>query len=368
MTTPTVRFTSGSLLRASLIVVAWVIGLVVAHRARADLVWFLEAAVVAGLAHPAVTRLGRTVPAWLAVLGVSTAALALAALFGYVVFAEMRAEAEAFRARAPDAAERLEDLRVLGPVAETLGAGDRLTSFADEVADRFTIDGEELTGVAAELGSRAAVVVVVWILALMLLVGGRGLWEGTLSVLPSRRRDLVDDLARRAYGRAVRYAGFAAARAAVVAVGTFAVARLLGLEAPVLLSVWMMLWSLVPGLGLVVGAVLVALVALTDSTGAAVGVLAGAVGLQVLDATVVQPRVEAVSSRVGAFVTLAVGLAGFWIYGPGGTVVALALALLALSVADDLGRPLRPSPAPGPAPARQPQSGRADQGTRAGSA
>ena len=66
--TPTLHLTPRSILRAVVVVGVALAVFVVASRATATLWWFVQAAVLAALAYPAVQRMSRPMPAFVAFL------------------------------------------------------------------------------------------------------------------------------------------------------------------------------------------------------------------------------------------------------------------------------------------------------------
>ena len=60
--------------------------------------------------------------------------------------------------------------------------------------------------------------------------------------------------------------------------------------------------------------------------------------LQTIEAAVVRPFVDARTVRVGPTIPIVVGLLGFELYGVGGAVYGIALAVIALAALDAVGR------------------------------
>ena len=109
------------------------------------------------------------------------------------------------------------------------------------------------------------------------------------------------------------------------------VARLVDVPGAVPLGLWAALWDLVPLVGAVIGALPVALLAAAISPTTGIVVLLGFVVYQVVEAIVVQKRLERRSVHVGPFLTLVVGTAGLELYGLGGALISLFAASVALA-------------------------------------
>ncbi len=89
--------TPSSLFRAIVVIGVVAVVAVIGARAAEPVMWFVEAAVVAGLAGPLVHRLARHMPTWVAVLALTGAALAVVAALAAAAFGELHGEAERFR-------------------------------------------------------------------------------------------------------------------------------------------------------------------------------------------------------------------------------------------------------------------------------
>jgi predicted PurR-regulated permease PerM len=118
------------------------------------------------------------------------------------------------------------------------------------------------------------------------------------------------------------------------------------LPGPAPLALWAGLFSLVPFVGVVVGSVPVVLLALAASPGRAVAVTVVLLGWQLVEALVLQRRLEARSLHVGPFVTVAVAMVGLELYGIGGALAAVALAVVVAALADEM-LPTDPTPTGG---------------------
>ena len=69
----------------------------------------------------------------------------------------------------------------------------------------------------------------------------------------------------------------------------------------------------------------------------ALAVLVGAFILQMLDAYLVQRKVDVATVPVGIFPTMLAAMIGFSLRGPGGLLVGVALATMAMAVLSDTG-------------------------------
>jgi predicted PurR-regulated permease PerM len=92
----------------------------------------------------------------------------------------------------------------------------------------------------------------------------------------------------------------------------------------------------VPLVGVVVGGLPVVLLALADSPAQAVVVAAVLIGWQLVEAIVLQRRLEARSLHIGPFITVGMAMIGLELYGIGGALAAAALAVLLAALADEM--------------------------------
>jgi predicted PurR-regulated permease PerM len=116
------------------------------------------------------------------------------------------------------------------------------------------------------------------------------------------------------------------AKALVIGTVTWLFAVALGLPGSTLLGLAVGVFSILPTVGIVVGSLAAVGLAAAQSPGRALSVLALAVGLQVLEIVVVQPRIERRTMRVGPAVTLIAAMVGLEAYGAGGMVGAVLVA------------------------------------------
>jgi predicted PurR-regulated permease PerM len=347
---PTLHVTPRSVVRAVIVVGVLVVLFVVASRATETLWWFAQAAAIAAFAYPVVQRMSRRMPAFVAILLLTLLAAVVAAGLTAVVLGELRTESQRFRAAVPGAVDRLERSEGIGAVLRDLELDDSVRSLADQTAARARFDGPDLPGLATAVGGRISAGFVVWILTVMLVFTGPGLVRSLVDQAPAHARQQVDAVLRAAYGRTVRYLALTALRSLAVAALAFVVATALGLDMPGVLAILAALCAFVPYVGILLGALPLALMALVTGSSDAAVVLAAAVLLQVLDALVLQRRIDARSVQLGLFPTLVAGMLGFHLHGPGGLLIGVAVAAMVVAVVNDTGsmRALRgAAPSPG---------------------
>ena len=315
---------------------AWSLATAVAVRSSTALVWFAEAAVLAGLAHPVVERIGRRTSRPVAIVGLSVGTAALVLALGATLFVELQAQARALPEFGYRTGAQIELSDEWGDLARHTEIRQEIEAFTQDIADRFELTDDELGGLAEKVGSNLAAAIAVWILAVMLVVGGPSLVDGALGALPEPTQGRARSVLGRAYRRTCTYLGLMLGRAAVAGVVAYGVARLLGLDVPVLLAVWVALWAFVPDVGLVIGGLGMALVASPGNATTAYALVAGGVVVAALDARIVQRRIDGRSIHLGVFLTLVAAMFGFSLYGAGGLVLGVVAVQLAISIMTDL--------------------------------
>ena len=331
----TLRITPTSLIRATLILAGSLVVALVATRATTTLWWFAQAVVFAALAYPLVERLGRHMPKFVAVLVLTGVLAAAVGGLAAVAFTELRAEADRFESAVPAAVHRLEQVDGIGTLMKDLAVGRQVERFATETAERIRFQNANLPGVASKVGGSASATFIVWILTVMLVFTGPSMIQGLIRLAPERARDEVDRIVRAAYVRAAGYMGAMSVRAIVVLVVAYTLSTSLGLDMPGLLAVVAALLSFVPFVGILAGSLPIALMALLDGPAYSIGVLVGALVLQVLEVFLVQRRIDERTVNLGLFLTLAGAMIGFSFRGPGGLITAIAVVAMIVAVVND---------------------------------
>ena len=292
--------------------------------------WVVACAVVALLLDPLVALADRALPRVFAVLIVLIAVVALLAAIGFGVVREATDSLEQLTEEAPRAAAELEARYRWAADADL---EQRIGDAVDELDSRIR------SGAVSQATDAAPVYVVTTVLMLFFLAYGKRYIDAFCNQLSEPRRSRW---------RAVIYAGGRRGRtwllgSLLLAVVTGTVvgttAWVLDLPAAVSLGVLVGLLSTLPLIGILVGGVPAALLAFGLEgwpTGAVVAVVL--VVLQLFEAVVARPGLERRCVRVGPTVPLVVGLLGFELYGLGGSIYGIALAVIGMAALDAAGQ------------------------------
>jgi len=332
-----VRFTPGSIIRAVLIVMAFVVVAQVVGAAADPLVWFAEGVAGAAIFYPVVVLLSRRMPHWVAVALVSLGVVAFVAFLGLRLFTELKGEAEEFQQRAPTIAENVDSSSA---AMLQFGMGDKIIRLSEDVAGGFRFDGADVStlSTAASIGSS---LFVVWLFAVMMLFSAPAFLAGAgRQISDGRRKERLEGVLAAAYVNSWEYLALCTGRALAYGAMTWFVAWLVGIPSPTLLSVWVALWAFVPRFGLVIGGSMVALVAMFESFPVAGIVFAAYIVASVVDATTVQRRIEDHTVHVGSALTMVAAMVGFGLFGFGGTIVFCVVLFFGLAILDQI----RPEP------------------------
>ena len=332
------RFRLGvwSMVRGILLIGLVLAGVAFVAAASRPLGWLAAALMVAALLQAPVAGLSRYVPRALAVPVVLMIVLSLVALLALGTAEDVDDQVRRLEREAPRAALELEDSERFGEFATEFELARRVDEFIDDLPDRLR-GGDEVTAIRSA-ATRGIAFFATLVLTIFLMVSGPRLLAAGFDQIPDPGvRHRVRELALAAHGRWWRYLVLTLGRMLLAGLFTYAIARLVGVPAPVLLAVWVGAWSMVPTVGAVVGSTAVALLAIPDSFGSAGAVLAFFCAYQVIEDVVVQPRLEQRSLHVGAFVTFIAAALGLEVYGIGGLVGAVVLVVFAAAVVKEIG-------------------------------
>ncbi|CAB4810237.1 MAG: AI-2E family transporter [Actinobacteria bacterium] len=337
MTHTSLHISPRSILRSVAIVGAYLLVITVAMRAATTLVWFLEACVFAALSWPVVQKLHRHMSNTAAILLI-TALLALSvSAIAALGLTELQGESAKFQRNVPAAVRNLEGTEGLGSLIKKLQIADDIERFADQITNQVRFRNADLRGIASRVGEGASAVFVVWILTVMIIFTGPSMVNGAIELAPETKREPIRWVLKLAYSTSTKYMGFMALQSLAVLLITFSVSTWLGIDLPGLLAVTAALLAFVPYVGIFAGALPLALLALLNGPEQALAVLVGAFILQILDAYLVQRKVDVATVPVGIFPTMLAAMIGFSLRGPGGLLVGVALATMAMAVLSDTG-------------------------------
>lgn len=333
---PSLRFSSRSVVLAAVILGIGLLAMRVFSASTRVLGWLLAATLLAALLHPIVVFLSRHMPRGVAIAIVVLGLVAAVAAIVYGLVDDVANETRRLQSAAPEAAARIEKSARFGEIARQFDLTKHVTDFVNELPQHLQ-GGQGPTAIRSA-ATRFVAFLAGFVLTVFLLIDGtRIVRAGFNQVHDPDRRARLERTLTRGYQRAVRYLGARLAIALVVGGITQFVVRLADLPGPMPLALFVAVWSLVPGLGVLVGALpVVALAGVLQNGSVAVVLLGVFIAVQSLEITVCVRWINAYAVRVGPAVTVIAGMFGLELYGFGGALVAVALAAFAVAVLDEI--------------------------------
>ncbi len=131
---------------------------------------------------------------------------------------------------------------------------------------------------------------------------------------------------------------FSVGRAAVAGLYAYAICHIAGLPGAVVLSLVVGIFTLLPYVGVLVGCLPIVLLAvgLDPSAPRALLLFGAFLVYQLVEALVVQPRLDAKSIRIGPAVTFVMAMVAFELYGIGGALYGVTVVVFVVAVLDEL--------------------------------
>lgn len=318
-----------SILLVLVVIVLATVTVAALDAARHALALFTAATVIATLLTPPVGWLGRWLPRPLAVVVVGVLTLGVAGTIVYGVAQDIDAESRRLQQVAPEAAARLEASPRLGELARDFRLTERVEDAVDELRARATAE-------ASDAARRSGSYLVGAVFTLFMLSWGPRLADAGLEQItdPTRRRRAARVLAV-AVERARRYVIGSLVQAVAIG-GAVAVAlTVLDVPAPAALGAIVATASLVPFVGVVVGAIPALLIAAgLREVSTVLALLAVVAVLQALQIAVLHRHLVGRSLYVGPAVVVVSALVGWEAFRAGGALFAAALAVFAVALLD----------------------------------
>ncbi len=170
----------------------------------------------------------------------------------------------------------------------------------------------------------------------MILHGPTLVASGLAQIRDERRRSLAAEVLAAAAARSWRYVTLTLGRVVLAGLFTFAVCEFAGIPGSLLLAIWVAIFALLPLLGVLTGSVAVILLSVAVDLDSTPLIAAVFVAYQVFDIIALQRPLERRSVHVGPVITLLAAMFGLEIYGFGGLLVCLVIAVFVVAVAVEL--------------------------------
>ncbi len=297
--------------------------------ARRIFSWVVASAVAAALIELVVGWLDQYMRRAVAVVLVLLLLVSSAGVLTVGVLRSLDREVDRLQHAAPQAAADIETASRFREQAQEMRLSERVRQAVDRLSSPSS-------GLAGDAVSSVGAYTVCGILTILFLSWGpRVLRAGADQLAPQTRRR-VFDITSSAFVRSRRYVMLSIVHAVVVGLAVYAACRLADLPAASPLALAIAVTTLVPYIGIVVGSLPMLLIAAGFAPAATTTKLAVfVVVMQVISSAVLQPRIVRLSNLyVGPAVIVIGFLAGFELYGVGGAMYALALAVLGVAAID----------------------------------
>jgi predicted PurR-regulated permease PerM len=293
--------------------------------------WMAAAASFAALLEPVVNFLTRYVRRGFAVL--ITLLIVGGAVGGIAALTvnDVVHELHVLQRSAPKRAHQLERSERFGSLARSFDLEKKTRALMKDIPARLR--GGSNADALRSAGTRGVAYLATTVLTVFLIVNGRKLVIAAVEqISDDRRRETIRVALRDGGRRGVQYTTGSLGMAALAGLLVAMAARLADVPGAAPLSLWAALWDVVPMLGAVIGALPVAILAAASSPTNGVLILAAFLVYEVLEAIILQRRLERSSLHIGPFLTLVVGSVGLELYGIGGALFAFFATSVAVGV------------------------------------
>jgi predicted PurR-regulated permease PerM len=254
-----VRFSAFSVIRAVLVVVAAIVVLQLVALADTTLWWLAIATALAGLYEPAAMWLRRFMPGWAAITIVVFGVVVVIGLLGYRGAEEMSRQLTTLERDAIRTAQEIEASEQVGSVATEFGLTEKVQSFFEDLPLEMT--GGSAASAVQSAASSGGALFAIWMLSLLMLIFGSRIVRSAFAQIDDPVvAHRVSQLVLQAYRDSSQYVWLMIFRAFVVGVVGWLLSAALGVETPTAFAVWFALASLIPGFGIVLGAIPLAIV------------------------------------------------------------------------------------------------------------
>lgn len=310
-----------------------VLMLEIARHSQRVISWVLAAGALAVLVYPVVKLGSRWLPRGLVVLLVAIAALSTVGFVGYRIVNDVSQATERLQEAAPSRAAELEkNSDLLRQVHLTR----RVQKLVDDIPQRLA--GGSATEALESAATRGVAFVAGTILTIFFVLYGPRIIEGGLEQIrdPKRRRR-VERVLLHGTRRGLDYARVKLLEALVEGVLAYMIARAANVPGPAALGVWVALWTLLPVVGVFVGALPIVLFAGAASLTRAVVVALVFVAIGTAE-FVFTSIVERETVEVGSFVIVFAAFGGLELYGLTGALLGVLGVILLVAILDELRR------------------------------
>jgi predicted PurR-regulated permease PerM len=326
---------SGRSIGALVLTVAVVGALLGIVRASARVLgWMAAAASIAALVEPLVLTLAKRMRRGLAVLVSVLLVLGIIGGLAFFTINDVVHEVHVLQESAPQRARDLEKSERFGPAARAFHLEKRTRSLVKDIPERLR--GGSSADALRSAGTRGVAYLATTVLTVFLILSGRRLvLAGIAQVHDEKLQEEFKKIVGNGGRRAVQYTTGTIAMAASAGLLVGFAAQVVHVPGAVPLGLWAALWDVVPLIGVVVGALPVAILASATSPTSGVLVLVAFLCYEAFEVAVLQKHLEERTLHIGPFLTLVTASAGLELYGLGGALFALFATAVAIGLFEE---------------------------------
>jgi predicted PurR-regulated permease PerM len=329
----------GHYAKATLTVVAVLIGVAAAWAVRNILLLILVAAVLAVGLDPAVRRLQRVrlSRGW-AVVAIIAAAIGFLALFGFLVVPPLVREARQLAADIPGYIDRLETSSgFFGDLERKYNLSERLRDLTERLPSVASASLGTVFGFTKSIASLIFNTLTIGILTIYFLLAlprMRGVWVAVASRRDHRKAD--ERTIKEALERIGGYVSGNIVISVIAGLVSFVFLLVLGVPFAAALAMWVAIADLIPTVGATLGAIPAVIVAFFSSIADGAATLAFFAAYQQVENYVISPRVMSKAVDLSPAAVIVSVLIGGSLAGFAGALLALPLAAAAKVVVRDV--------------------------------
>lgn len=236
-------------------------------------------------------------------------------------------QTQTFVSNAPDLIQDFKDEDSgVGKIVKRYNLQNQVNDLSDDITGRLQGAGGKAFSGVQRFGSSVVSLLTVLVLTFMMLVEGPAIMRFLRELIPSKRRELADRLSHDMYRVVKGYVNGQVTLAALAAIIIFPALLVLDISYPIALFVIVFVCALIPMIGNTIGAGIITLVALTQSTSAALFILGYYILYQQIENIFIQPRIQANSTNMSPLLVFSSVVIGISFGGILGGLVAIPVA------------------------------------------
>ena len=202
----------------------------------------------------------------------------------------------------------------------------QVDSLADQLSERTKHAGGSAFKTVQRIGSSIFAILTIFVLTFMMLVEGPRWFSFVRELIPDRKQRKADMLMNDMYKVIKGYVNGQVLLAALAALLIMPAVLILHISYPIAIMVIIFICGLIPMVGHTLGAIIVTIIALFESTSAAIIILAYYILYQQIENVFIQPKIQANSTNMSPLLVFSSVLIGVSFSGLIGGLVAIPIA------------------------------------------